>query len=148
LRNDLEFNYKVGAPAKAFGKRGGDVAKVRKHSRVPSTSTSRKEDVRRLDFIYFERSAQAESFSAEAVYRLRDSPFFCPDTNPDGSITDHSLLTMASVVIAAADRQIHATQDVRARIAWWNSPLFQRPVLDSNATLNSDPTEGDAAKHK
>jgi hypothetical protein len=102
--------------------------------RQPRTVNPRQTDAKPLSLEFFEQPEREESFSTEVVRRLKGSPFFRPDTNTDGSITEHTLLTIASVVIAAADREIATTQLVRERLVWWNSPLFQKPVTDADVS--------------
>jgi hypothetical protein len=95
---------------------------------LPTTVNPRPTDAQPLSLEYFEQPEREEARSAEVVRRLGRSPFFLPEKNTDGSITNHSMLTVAYVVIAAADREIATTQLVRERIAWWNSPRLQKPV--------------------
>ncbi len=103
--------------------------RTRGSDRKPPTVVPREVDARPLSLDYFEDPTREESFSAEVVRRLKTSPFFRPERNPDGSITDRTMLTVASVVIAAAERELGFAQMVRERLTWWNSPLFQKPVM-------------------
>jgi septal ring factor EnvC (AmiA/AmiB activator) len=54
----------------------------------------------------------------------------------DGSMTTKTLLTVAATVIAAADREIDKTQQIRERLVFWNAPLFQKPVIATEPRLN------------
>lgn len=99
-----------------------------------------------LQLTYFDD--HKESFSASIVKELKESSFFRPRLNKDGSVTDRDMLLLASAVIASSDKHIRATDkrndQLESRLSWWNSPMFQTaapplalaaaPTVDDEAT--------------
>src|SRR5262245_9694200 len=92
----------------------------RKHRPV---APPRKEDAVPLRVERLEDPKNEGSFSAEILRRVKDSPFFRPEVGPDGQITDRDMLKVASMIIAAADREIDAAEADRERLLWWNKPM-------------------------
>ncbi len=123
-----------------------------KHSKgrlpKPPTANPKEADARPLTLEYFEMGARSESFSSEVVRRLSDGPFFRPAKQPDGFISDRDMLTVASVVIAAADREIAATERVRERLGWWNAPLLQKPVATAADGHGEDVAGAEGDQHE
>jgi hypothetical protein len=86
-----------------------------------------------LEIQYFDRNA--DSFSSEVMREHQRSPFYRPDIDEHGKPTDNYLLTVASVVLSAADREIRFAYSrieiLENRLGWWNRQLFQpMPTTD------------------